>query len=75
MNKTGNYPWPSYAHSRISKHSSNLFSEFHKTPDLQAMELNRHPACPQPLLSRWNWEALSDLCLALEQSVLRKGTG
>lgn len=73
INKTENYTWPGYAHSRISKHSSNLFSEFHITPDLQAMEFKQHPACPQPPLSRWDWETLSDLCLALEQSVVRKG--
>lgn len=73
MNKAENYPWPGYTHSRISKHSPNLFSEFHKTPDLQPMEPNQHPACPEPLLSRWNWETHSDLCLVLEQSVLRKG--
>lgn len=75
MNKTENYPQPGYAHSRISKHSPNLFSESHKTPDLQAMEPKQHLASTEPLLSRWNWELPSDLCLALEQSVLRRSAG
>ncbi|TRZ23315.1 hypothetical protein HGM15179_003801 [Zosterops borbonicus] len=49
--------------------------ESHKTPDLQAMEPKQHLASTEPLLSRWNWEPPSDLCLALEQSVLRRSAG
>lgn len=58
MKMTENCPRLCYAHSKISKHSSNDFAEFHKTPVLEAFA----PAWgAEPLLSRWSWETLLDL--------------